>query len=783
MSIYEGSTNVVANYQTAEYGKFLQLTSSDFPAISVTRVHYPDRSEAFPENALAASLTSTDIYPKYAVLSHITNPSDISTTVNVSGSNVYINLNALSSQVAQTNLLLSNILSADNSIAYHNQAIDLNTYDTLTAVAAFNNNYIASLPSLTSVYVVNPNVTNVVSISTTQILPISGNVYVTNPVSINTTQTLPISGNVNTTNTVSVSTTQTLPVSVINTQIEITNDAGNPVPVSTNSNTLAVSGNVTITNVVTATPIGTQNVTFVDSPQLNEASRLRVATPQTQWWFMATVDKDGDLRYNESFVGGASSIYVQNLASVNMTSGTTSVSGQALRASRRRHKIIPGNSHEYVGVWNWDGQHANVVKRIGIFTQFNGYFFELSGTDAMNAVVRRRLPDGTLVEERVNQTAWNGDKLDGTGPSGENWNALTQTATITGWISTTPVTINSTLSTSVWNVVYGLSAGQVQNFRQGTKATITGITSAGYNAIATIVSTDSTTNRLTATYLFNPGVSAGNVTAGSMVQTGYHMQHTYWIDFMGGRTNRIRFGKASDYGKIVLQTFRFDGLLGTAYENAPTLTERKEIFNIGTPTSLPSFTVMGNAFNIEANVDITPNFNVAYNNNGIPFAADNVERPVLGIALRPGEPYQRGDIQIQNISIMDLGNNAITSYGGGAGGTIIYPSTYFWRLVLNPGLSGVPASTNIGKASRQWAYTTSSALTSNVIELMAGYTTSNAPTSQINTALNFLNMGSNIDNTDSDKVVLMLKCLSVGTNTTGVNASSAVATMNFVEAL
>jgi hypothetical protein len=517
-------------------------------------------------------------------------------------------------------------------------------------------------------------------------------------------------------------------------------------------------------------------VTFADSVQIDQASRLRVATPQTQWWYMATVDKDGDLRYNESFVAGASSIFVQNLASVNMTSGSTSVSGQAIRASRRRHKIIPGLSHEYTGVWNWDGQQANVVKRIGIFTQYNGYFFELSGTDVMNAVVRRRLIDGTLVEERVNQTNWNGDKLDGSGPSGENWNALVQNGTINSWVSTTPISITN--DGNVYNVVYTLSAGQVQNFRQGTKATITGITPSGYNAVALISNTDTVTNRLTATYLFNPGVSASNVSGATMVQTGYHMEHTYWIDFTGGRTNRVRFGKQSDSGKIVLHTFKFDGLLGTAYENAPTLTERKEVSNFGSVTSLPSFTVMGNAFNVEAQVDITPNFNTAYSNNALPFAADGTERPVLGVALRAGEPYQRADIQIQNISIMDLGNN---SAGGGT--TASYPSTYFWRLVLNPGLSGVPVSTNIGKASRQWSYTTSAKLTSDGIDLISGYVTSSSPSFEISTPLNFLNMGSNIDNTDSDKVVLMLKCLSVGTNTTGTNSSSAVAVMNFVEAL
>jgi hypothetical protein len=48
----------------------------------------------------------------------------------------------------------------------------------------------------------------------------------------------------------------------------------------------------------------------------------------------------------------------------------------------------------------------------------------------------------------------------------------------------------------------------------------------------------------------------------------------------------------------------------------------------------------------------------------------------------------------------------------------------------------------------------------------------------LSTALNFLNMGSNIDNTDADKVVLVAKLVQKGHA-----ASSVVATMNFVEAL
>ena len=629
-----------------------------------------------------------------------------------------------------TQLSSVNILNPITSVSI------LNFPTQLTAVSITN--------QLTGITILNP-VTSV-NISN-QITGIS----VTNDVQVHASATFPISGSVTILNPITSVNIINSSFTLSNSSIEISNDIGNPVPVS-------------FTSSISTTPIGTQNVTYADSIYIDESSRLRVATPQTQWWFMATVDKDGDLRYNESFVGGASSIFVQNLASVNMTSNTTSVSGQAIRASRRRHKIIPGLSHEYTGVWNWDGQQANTVKRIGIFTQYNGYFFELSGTNAMNAVVRRRLPDGTLVEERVNQTEWNGDKLDGSGPSAENWNALTQTAAITGWVSTTTVTPQNAIP--VYNVVYGLSAGQVQNFRQGTKATITGITPSGHNAVATVAKTDTATNRLTATYLFNPGASVSNINGASMTQTGYHMQHTYWIDFMGGRTNRIRFGKASDYGKIVLHTFRFDGLLGTAYENAPTLTERKEIYNIGTPTSFPSFTVMGNSFNVEAAVDITPNFNVAKNNTGITFDTAD-EFPILGLALRAGEPYQRADIQLQNLYIMDIANMDNNNN----------KACFSWRVVLNPSIQGtIPASTNIGKASRQWQYTTANSV-SGGIDLIGGYGVSTL-TENFPTALNFINMGSNIDNTDSDKIVVVAKLLNKGTTN-----SSLVATMNFIEAL
>lgn len=156
MSIYEGTSNVVTNYQTAEQGKFIQLTDTNFPAISVTRSYYPDQTQAFPGNYGVPSITSVDIYPKYAVLSHITNPSDIIATVTVNSPIINFNtapLTAIETNIYNaittgTNPTLSNIFTAVC-------AVDLNTFDTVTAVNMFNQNFNTAITQLTSVSIAN----------------------------------------------------------------------------------------------------------------------------------------------------------------------------------------------------------------------------------------------------------------------------------------------------------------------------------------------------------------------------------------------------------------------------------------------------------------------------------------------------------------------------------------------------------------------------------------------------------------------------------------------------
>lgn len=99
-------SNVVKNAQTVEYGKFVELVNdSRFPAVSVTRVQYRDTSNAFPNNQNLPPLTSVDIYPKFGVLTYLTNPEDIK--VSLSAENINVNVSDIENLLRETNTLLT----------------------------------------------------------------------------------------------------------------------------------------------------------------------------------------------------------------------------------------------------------------------------------------------------------------------------------------------------------------------------------------------------------------------------------------------------------------------------------------------------------------------------------------------------------------------------------------------------------------------------------------------------------------------------------------------------
>lgn len=619
-------------------------------------------------------------------------------------------------------------------------------------------------------------------------LPIGGNVviYNSNGSAVTNSAAFPVyvTANVVVNNTVTVANAyqETQNVSFANQTVYINNSYQNTYIHHSNGANITASVPLPITGNINATIISSSNtpalVKYADShnTQLDAVGRLRIAPPIQSYWYTPSIDKDGDLRYQEAFQNNANSYFIQNLAQIRITSGNTynansSLTGSAIRLTRRRFAMRPNVSLEWFGAMNWSGAETNVTKRRGFFTQYNGVFFEVSNGD-ISFNIRRRLEDGTTTLKTITRADWNIDKLDGTNnatnPSGKNINPATSSQTIT---------INSVASKSgpftpqnstenYYRVVFNTSSTASLTWLPGQHVVMSGLSPSTLNGHGMFVS--STANTVTISYLGDPGTYTSGT--GTIYSDGMYNSYSWWIDFDGSRTNRIRFGIQGADGPQVCHIEDFTGVLGTRWSNAPAMSDRMEIFNTGVPVYDPAMFVGSSSISTEAEALLNPGFGLAITNNHVHFSKTQDvgnEYAILGIGLRAGEPYQRADLQVQQIQTTDLGNLNPQNSG-----------IFQWRLVLNPTFAGtaVPTPSNIGKASRQWSFANGTTISGGVT-LLGGYF-QGTQQQETKTALNFLNMGSNVDNSNADIVVLACKML-VG----GSSDSIIACGFDFIEAL
>ena len=457
----------------------------------------------------------------------------------------------------------------------------------------------------------------------------------------------------------------------------------------------------------------------------------------------------------------ATSYFNYNTGDINMTPGVTA-DGSAIRQSRITNRIIPGVSHTIYQTVNFNGSDVNTVKKFGLYNDKSGVYWQLSGGDSLSAVVRRTLADGSTHEDVVTRANFNGDKLDGTGPSGYNI-TTSQNVAITSWASTV---VNPSL-TGGYLVTYNVNSGQGNTFAIGTNITVTNVTPSSYNGTFSV--SNYGTSNVTVAYPTYPGVFS-SVTNGNMLQTQYHKYYTWWIEFIGGRTGRVRFGMGTAVGPVILHTAGYSGQLSTTFITSATLPVRWEIYNTSNLSSTTGMLIDGHTFNVEAGSTINPGLSVAATNIG--YTLDSTLRPILGFGLRPLAPYNSADLQLKTINLTDLSNRNIT------GGTVS-SGAYYWALIWNPTITGViPAPVNSGKASRYWAYTPANGITPNTGYIVDNGYFSSGITSSTETITNFLNMGQDVRGFNPDQSVLCVQQIAAGTV-----SGNVIAAINWVEVL
>jgi hypothetical protein len=141
--------------------------------------------------------------------------------------------------------------------------------------------------------------------------------------------------------------------------------------------------------------------------------RLRTSDPFTLF--------DSQHRYQENdkwdtaLNGGGTKTYRINESAIDLTVPVTS-GAYVYRETKKVFTYQPGKSLLVLSSFVFAAAKANLRQRIGYFGTQNGVYLEQDGTTKY--FVMRSYTTGGVVNTRIAQTEWNGDKLDGTGVSG-----------------------------------------------------------------------------------------------------------------------------------------------------------------------------------------------------------------------------------------------------------------------------------------------------------------------------------------------------------------------------
>jgi hypothetical protein len=164
-------------------------------------------------------------------------------------------------------------------------------------------------------------------------------------------------------------------------------------------------GIVDLTNAIVPSAVG---------PMANDAfGRLRVSNPLTLFDSSHRYHDNG--LWNTSTASGGAAVFSPNEGLVNLNVNTTSGS-QVLRETTKVFSYQPGKSLLVYNTFVMAPAQTNLRQRVGYFGTDNGVYLQLNNNTL--SFVERSIVTGIVTESVVNQSSWNVDKLDGTGPSG-----------------------------------------------------------------------------------------------------------------------------------------------------------------------------------------------------------------------------------------------------------------------------------------------------------------------------------------------------------------------------
>jgi hypothetical protein len=181
-----------------------------------------------------------------------------------------------------------------------------------------------------------------------------------------------------------------------------------PQPASIGFGTFGSTGIVTVTDI---NPLPT----YLENIEVTGKRRLKTSTPEVVFFNTFQYGIETDVWDTRVGVGG-SAVWNSIISGVVM-SVTSSAGSEVIRQTKNVMRYISGRQAELSFAIRLEQPKSGVRRRFGLFDGQDGFYFEDDGGDYACVVINSNGPSG-IITERYSRSEWNGDKLDGNGPSG-----------------------------------------------------------------------------------------------------------------------------------------------------------------------------------------------------------------------------------------------------------------------------------------------------------------------------------------------------------------------------
>lgn len=151
-----------------------------------------------------------------------------------------------------------------------------------------------------------------------------------------------------------------------------------------------------------------------DSGSLDAFGRQRVSNPVSRFNSQLQYNT-GTLLWETVTAGGGTETHLPNESTVRMDVGTAS-GDSVIRQQRGYNRYQPGRSQFIQVTFVFGAPKTNLYQYSGYGDAQNGIFVETVGTSIH--INLRSYVSGAIVNNRISQSDWNIDRLDGSGPSG-----------------------------------------------------------------------------------------------------------------------------------------------------------------------------------------------------------------------------------------------------------------------------------------------------------------------------------------------------------------------------